>query len=44
VLTFTSDDTPSLSIYFQHHQRTVLNYLGVPPKGAGWGAQLVVEW
>lgn len=43
VLTFTSDDTPTLTILFTTTNGTALSYLGVPPKGVlMWGAQLVV--
>lgn len=43
VLTFTTNDDPTLSVSFNLTNGTVLSYLGAPPNGALiWGAQLVV--
>jgi hypothetical protein len=42
VMTFTSDDSDFLDIFFNLTNGAELNYQGVPPKGAViWGAQLV---
>lgn len=43
VLTFTSDDSPTLELFFNITNGVEMNYQGVPPDGVLiWGAQLVL--
>ena len=43
VLSFTSDDSPTLELFFHITKGTELSYMGEPPKGVLiWGAQLVL--
>jgi hypothetical protein len=43
VMSFTSDDSPTLELFFNITNGTELSYMGEPPKGVLiWGAQLVL--